>query len=102
MTTTSAEPAEVPSWGQAPLFDVPDRARLRTVREVAELAHVHRNVVYGAINAGALTASRPGGRWRVALTDAERWIRSTETTTTEPVPGVPATDTPETGRKDDR
>jgi excisionase family DNA binding protein len=84
LVTTTTDPAAspVPCPGQLPLFDVPDRARLRSVREAARLLHVSRDVLYDAIRAGVLPATRPGGHLRVALSDLEDYVRSTAVTAT--------------------
>jgi excisionase family DNA binding protein len=86
VTTTTADPAPAVSCsGQlglfplpdGALFDVPDRPRLRSVREVAALLGCGKDVVYALIKSGALTATKPGGHLRVSIPDLEAYVRST-------------------------
>lgn len=95
MTKTATGAPEVPHChGQLALvplpegaiFDLPDRARMRSVQEIADLLGLSKDAVYGLIRDGSLTASKPAGKYRVAITDLEAFVRSTRVTPNEKAP----------------
>lgn len=90
VTTTSKEPpAHQCSGHPDPIFDLPDRGRLRDVREVAALLKTSRDAVYGLISSGSLPVTRPTGShrgYRISIPDLEAYVRSTRVTPNEKAP----------------
>lgn len=95
VTKTSQEPPEhCCSARSETVFDLPDRGRLRDVREVAALLKTTRDAVYDLISTGLLTATKPAGRYRVSIPDLEAYVRSTRVVAVLP---VTQTNEPDTG-----
>jgi excisionase family DNA binding protein len=51
-----------------------NESRWLTVEETAERTGLSRRTIYRAIQSGELQAEKPRGRWRIAASEADRWL----------------------------
>ena len=55
-----------------------DMSQIMTLREVAEMLHVHYTTIYRLVHRGELPCFRVGSDWRFMRSELERWMRESE------------------------
>jgi excisionase family DNA binding protein len=58
--------------------------RFYPVAELADVTGYHRDSIYRAIERGALAAAKPCGKWLIAGTAINEWLRTGQTAAPEP------------------
>jgi excisionase family DNA binding protein len=60
--------------------------RFYSVAELADITGYHRDSIYRAIESGALSAAKPGGKWLIAGAAINAWL---DAATAKPEPRQP-------------